>query len=53
MLFDRWVYQSAAQGPQSFERSDVIQPDKAAVADHVGIDDSDQFSPPWRPTDQV
>jgi hypothetical protein len=45
--------QSTAKSPQSFERSDVIQPNKAAVPNHVGIDDSDQLPAPGRPADQV
>ena len=37
----RWRTES----PQPFERSNIVQADQAAVADHVGIDDGDQLSP--------
>ena len=47
MLVNRWVYQVSAQRPQSLESSCVIQPDQAAVAHHVGIDDGDQLPPIW------
>ena len=40
---------SAAQSPQPLERSDIIQPDQAAVADHVGIDHGDQPTVRRRP----
>ena len=45
MLLDRGVYQVAAQSPQPLHSSCVIQADETAVADHVGIDDSDQLPP--------
>ena len=35
------------QSPQSLEGSRVIQPDQAAVAHHVRIDDGDQLPPIW------
>ncbi len=53
MLVDRRVDQSAAERTEAFERSFVIQPDQAAVTNHVGIDHSDQLPPRWRPSDQV
>ncbi len=53
MFVDSWVDQSAAEGPQPFERSDVIQPDQAAVTNHVGIDHGNQLPPAWCPSDQV
>ena len=50
MLVDRRVYQVAAESPQSFESSNVIQPDQTAISDHIGIDHGDQLSPIWRPS---
>ncbi len=38
MLRDRRVDHIAPQSAQPFESSDVVKPDQAAVADHVGID---------------
>ena len=38
-----------AERPQPFERSGIIQPDQAAVAHHVGIDDGDQPASSGRP----
>ena len=48
MLIDRWIYQVAAECSQPFERSHIVQPDQAAVANHVGIDDGDQPALGWR-----
>ena len=53
VLLDCRVDQVGAECPEPFERSRVIQPDQAAVADHVGIDDRDQLPPIWRSPDQV
>ncbi len=60
MPLDGGIDEIAAEPAQPFEGFQVIQPDQAAVADHVGIDDGDQ-SPrvrqptrscpmPWSPT---
>ena len=53
MLVDRRVDQSAAESTEPFQRSFVIQPDQAAVTNHIGIDHGHQLSPRWRPSDQV
>jgi hypothetical protein len=53
MLVDRWIDQCTAEASKPFERSQIIQTDETAVADHVGIDDGDQLPPPWRPADQI
>ena len=48
MLLDRRVDQVAAQSPQPLESPCIVQPNQAAVANHVGIDDGDQLPPIWR-----
>jgi hypothetical protein len=53
VFVDRWAYQSAAQSPQSFKRSNVIQPNQVTVTDHVGIDHGDQLAPARCPSNQV
>ena len=45
VLLYRRVYQVPAQSPQPLERSCIVQADQTAVANHIGIDDSDQLSP--------
>jgi hypothetical protein len=45
MLRDRWVDHRGSHSAQSFERLSIIQPDQAAVADHVGVHHSDELSP--------
>jgi hypothetical protein len=52
MLFDGGVDHLVAARTQSVERSDVIQPDQAAVADHVGVHHRDQLPPICRPSDR-
>ena len=49
MLLDRRVDQVAPQSTQPLEGSRVVQPDQAAVADHIGIDDGDQPTVRRRP----
>ena len=44
VLLDRRVDQVAPERAQPFERPGIVQPDQAAVADHVGIDDGDQLA---------
>jgi hypothetical protein len=46
MLVDGWVNQSAAEHAEPFEGSYVIQSDKVAVANHVGMDDGNQLPRP-------
>ena len=53
VFFDRWVDQSAADAPQPFERSYVIQRNQAAVTDHVSIDYGNQLPPAWCTSDPV
>ena len=48
MLLDRWVDQVAAERPQPLERADVVQPDQAAVAHHVGMHHGGQPALGWR-----
>ena len=43
----------AAESPQPFERSNIIQANQAAVANHVGMDDGDQLPPIRRSSTQV
>ena len=43
VLADCRVDQRAAQRAQTTQRASIVQADQAAVADHVGIDDSDQL----------
>jgi hypothetical protein len=53
MLVDRWVDQNTAEGPQPLERSYIIQPNQAAVTDHIGIEHGDQLASAWCPSDKV
>jgi hypothetical protein len=43
MLVDGWVDQCAAQTPEPLKCPDVIQPNLAAVPNHVGVDDGNQL----------
>ena len=43
VLADGRVDQSAAQRAQTTQRASIVQADQPAVADHVGIDDSNQL----------
>src|SRR4029077_3054898 len=45
MFFNRWVNQSSAQSPQSFEGSNITEADHSGIARHVGIHDGDQLAP--------
>jgi hypothetical protein len=49
----RWVDQSISEGAKPFECSQVIQLNKSAIADHIGVNDGDQPSAAWGPADQV
>ena len=42
MLVDGWIDQSGAEGPEPFKRPDIIEPNQAAVTNHVSMDDGDQ-----------
>ena len=53
MLGDSWVDQSAAESLEPLKCSDVIQPNQAAVTNHVGMEDGNQLPPAWCPSDQV
>ncbi len=53
VLLDGGVDQSSAEGTQSFERSNIVQADQTAVADHVRVHYGDQLPPIWRLTDEV
>ena len=44
MLADGRVDQSAPQRPQTAQCAGIIEANQAAIADHVGIDDSDQLT---------
>ena len=48
VLLYRQVYQVAAQSPQPLKSPCIVQPNQAAVANHVGIDDGDQLPPIWQ-----
>ena len=48
MLPDRRVYQVLPESPEPFQRSRIIQPNEAAIPNHVGIDDSNQLPPVLR-----
>ena len=43
---NRRVYQHAAENAQPFECSGIVQPNQAAVTNHIGMDDSDQLPSP-------
>jgi hypothetical protein len=45
MLVDSGADQRAAESPQPFKCSKVIQPDQVAVANHVGMEDGNQLPP--------
>ena len=44
VLADRRVDQNAPQRAQAAQRAGIVQANQAAIADHVGIDDSDQLT---------
>ena len=48
MLGDRRIDQVAAERSQPLERADVVQPDQAAVAHHVGMHHGGQPALGWR-----
>jgi hypothetical protein len=45
VLVDRWVDQGVAESPEPLERSRVIQPDQAAVTDHISVNHRDLSAP--------
>ena len=45
VLVDRWIDQVLTKLAQPLQRACIVQPDQPAVADHVGMDDSDQLTP--------
>jgi hypothetical protein len=45
MFFDSWVDQVRTQSAEPFERPLIVDPDEAAVANHVGVHDRDELSP--------
>ena len=53
VLVNRRVDEVAAQSPQPFQSSRIVQADQTAIANHIRVDHGDQLSPIWRLTDQV
>lgn len=47
VLLDCWVYQVFSQFPETLESSLVIQPNQAAVANHIRMYHGDQLPPIW------
>jgi hypothetical protein len=45
MIINGRVNNLAAQRAQSFDRSYVVQPDEATIANHIRMDDRYQLSP--------
>jgi hypothetical protein len=43
--FDSWVNENAPKSSEALQRSNIIQPYQAAVANHVGMDNGCQLSP--------